>query len=45
MIPKNKLGSWFTTAPIRRPPAEPPIPIILFLEVYLFSIKYLATAM
>ena len=35
-------GASLTTAPINSPPAEPPIPIILPSEEYLFSIKYFA---
>ena len=44
IIPKNNSGDWLTTTPISKPPADPPIPIIFPLDVYFFSIKYLAAA-
>ena len=35
IIPRNNSGDSLTTAPIRRPPADPPIPIILALYLFI----------
>ena len=36
----KRSGRWFVTAPIKRPPFEPPWIASFLLEVYLCSIKY-----